>query len=311
MRQVNHGANGEIVMHSSAKPFGIFLVALVLAVAQPGLPAAAAADADLWRRIAEAPLSDFRTDGPIAAWNGWMRSIYFNPELIRALLEREWKAFVAGDEKAGPQALGHVYVWWRLAEAKEDRIRISQVGRKMAQEVRSRMPEHPAGYLWAAVFLGTETLSRGVLDALYLMPEFRRNLAAAAAIDPDYFYGTAQMLEAKLYIKLPPRPLSLGDLARGREILKKSEARLRTRYAYWHLFAAELELQRSGIAAARAILDKIATEVHPVDVTTAWVKESSLVDAERLLAAVSDGSYNKYTWDAQLFPARPWQGARR
>jgi hypothetical protein len=269
------------------------------------------ADADLRRRVAEAPLGDFRTDGSLAAWNGWMRSIYFSPELIRALLEREWKAFLAGDEAAGPQALGHVYVWWRLAEARDDRIRIARIGQKMAEEVRARLPKHPAGHLWGAVYLGTETLSRGLLDALYLIPEFRANLAAAVAIDPDYYYGTGHMLEAKLYIKLPPRPLSLGDADRGREILEKSAARQRSRYAYWHLFMAELELQRSGIAGARAILDRIAGDVKPVDVTTAWAKETSLVDAERLLTAVADGSYNKYTWDAQLFPARPWDGPGR
>lgn len=286
--------------------------AMVMAVALLSLPIAAhAADASLRRRVAEAPLSDFRTDGPLSAWQGWMRGIYFDADLIRALVEREWRACTGGDAAACPQALGHVYVWWRLVESRDERIRIARIGQKMAEEVRSRQPRHPAGHLWGAVYLGSETLSRGVLDALQLIPEFRRNLEAAVAIDPEYYYGTGHMLEAKLYIKLPPRPLSLGDAERGRAILEKTAAAQRTRYAYWHLFMAELELQRGGLEAASAVLDRMKIEVKPVDVTTAWAKETSLVDAERMLAAVADGSYNKYTWDAQLFPARPWGGAGR
>ena len=73
-----------------------------------------------------------------------------------------------------------------------------------------------------ALYAGAEALTRGVLEALQLIPENQARLERVERDHPGYFYGSPALIVGKGYIKVPPFPLSVGNIAKGIAFLRKA-----------------------------------------------------------------------------------------
>ncbi len=244
--------------------------------------------------------------GPIEYYWKYMRKAFYRPEYGRASVERLWAKYAAtGDPVPGEWAIQACYYWWRTNKAKADRIRVARIGGKMAAKYAGDFPDSPVGHTFRGLFLGAEGLSRGVLDSLQLVPEIDRRLKRGVEVDAEYMYGLAQMIQGKLLTKLPTFPMSIGDLDQALELLESVRPLAQGKFAPWYIFQAEAELLAFGQDRALQTLDRLRTEIKPYDVTTIYLYDSMLGDAQAFRQAIADGSYNKYTWDPVLAPARP------
>lgn len=263
-------------------------------------------NADLVARVRELGLERFL---PRAAPDNYIR--YLAPltqqadALARILVQRFVKAFRAtGDLVYGETALMQVFVWWRAETSPEQRLRIARLGISLADDFAAVSSTHPAGPFWRAVHLGSLALTRGILDSLRYVPEVQEGLRITIQRSPDYFHRMPSLVQAKLLMKAPPFPVSIGNLRRSVELLERTPEATRRHNALWYLFRAEAALQLDGEPACLDYLDRMAREVTPVDVATAFLLDSSLGDADAFREVLARGQYNKYTWDPLLEPLR-------
>lgn len=249
----------------------------------------------------EEPLDHLNPYGPIANYR-YLRRLW-DPRVPGQVITKLWKRF---EEDANPQygewALIFAYQWWRMTPLGNERIRVAHLSRLMSEKYRALHPDLPAGHLWHAVHTGMEALSIGILNALHFTPTYRRSLEEVTERFPDYFFGGAYTLLAKGYLKLPPFPLSIGDLNRAEEYLEKARPYQERRIAFWYLVYAELELLRKGQEAARAMVKRMEQEITPKDAFSLYSLVTSLHDASKLLEVVEKNQYDRYQWDPVLFP---------
>lgn len=235
-----------------------------------------------------------------------LRPLFFSQSAMRQVVERLISAYRQEKEaRLGEWMLYYAYIWWRTAPEASDRLKIAKAGRRLSRGFSSDHPDHVAGHLFAAVFTGVEQLTRGVLETLQMIPSYRDAMEAAVARDESYNNGLPLLLQAIMYIKLPPFPVSVGDPQKGRAYLERAGEYMRGRYALWYLYAAEADLGGQGASAAFDKLERMRREVEPVDVNTAYVYDATRTDAERLRRAVEAGRYDKYRWDPLMEPQRP------
>lgn len=254
-------------------------------------------------RIAQLPLEFFDPRRPVDKHYATTRTIMIVPAEAEALVARLWQVFLETSElKYGEWALMYTLNWWRAVDLGAPRVRTSRIGIRMAQAITQQFPSKSMGPFWTAVFVGAESISRGILDAIQNVPEFQRNLAIAEKEDPSYMYGSPILLQAKMFIKLPPFPVSIGDLDKGVDYLERARPHAERKMAFWDIFLAEAVYLKSGRDACFQILDRIAEHVKPVDGATMFVYEMTLSDAASMRAAITNGTYNKYTWDPMLSP---------
>ena len=250
------------------------------------------------------PLDAFDYAAPASRDYDRIRPLALSRAGAKKIVDRLWQAHErTGKLKYAEWALVYGYNWWRVAPLGPERIRIARIGRRIAASVETQFPEAPVGYFWGASYAGLEALSRGILDALQLIPDNLRRLEWVDARFPDYFYGGAALLLGKGYIKIPPFPLSIGNLDKGLHYLNKAADWQKGKIAMWYLFYAEAVYLKTGsVPQALAVLDRIGTDVHPVDAGARYALETALIDAASFRKALKAGNYNKYTWDPLLTP---------
>jgi hypothetical protein len=219
------------------------------------------------------------------------------------MISRLWKEYEKNrNPDHGEWALIFSYHWWRMTPLGEERKRVAHLSRLMSEKYLKNHPDLPAGYLWLAVHTGMEALSIGILNALQFIPTYRRSLEEVIRRFPDYFFGGAYTLLAKGYLKLPPFPLSIGNLDLAEEYLEKARPYQERKIAFWYLVYAELKLLREGEKGAERMIERMKTEVIPRDAFSLYSLISSLHDAEKLLDVVKKSEYDRYQWDPLLFP---------
>ena len=256
--------------------------------------------------VLKLPVKLYNPYGPVENYWKYLRPIFYDSGYGRAYIERLWRIYRRdGDPDIGEWVLQGVYLWWRAHEAQSERIKVAQIGQKMAVEFANNYPRAAPGHVMGAVFFGAEALSRGVLNAIHLVPKVDERLRATMEIDPEYMYGLAPCLLAKMYTKVPPFPMSIGDLDKAYEFLKTAEPVAKGTFAPWYLFRAEADLHRYGHEKAFETLARMKSEVKPENVATTYLLDSMLHDAEEFRRVMRDGTYNKYTWDPVLVPAQP------
>ncbi len=231
-----------------------------------------------------------------------IRSSFNTPADIERAARTAWDQFAAtSDFQYGHWGLLYTYLWWQSLPVGQPRIKTAIIGRKMADKLAAFRPDHPAGHMWGANFFGFEALSRGILNSLQMVPELLRRLDRAEQVDPTYLDGLVYLARAKLYIKLPGFPMSVGSLDKGYKYLEQARSMQESRYALWYVVLAEAEFERRGRDAALAALDGI-DNVCPYDRQTRYTYELSKYLAGKFVAAIQDGSYDRYTWDPLLEP---------
>ncbi|RMF17129.1 MAG: hypothetical protein D6761_04975 [Candidatus Dadabacteria bacterium] len=266
--------------------------------------AAAAVGERVWGSAAEPPLDRLDPFGDIENF-AVLRPYLFDAAGGKHLVSRLWEAYTrSGRREYGEWAVVYVFPWWRTMIARKDRVSVARIGQKMAQKLAADHPSHVAGYQWAAIHVGTEILSVGVIDALNQVSRMRTMLEKATAIDAGYFYGLPKLILAKAYAKLPPFPVSIGNLGRARDMLEELRPRQAHVFAIWHLFLAETMYLQGDPDGALSVLAEIEAAVTPENGATAYVLESTLGDAATLSKRIQDGTYERYLWDPLLEPAR-------
>jgi len=257
------------------------------------------------RAIATIPLEWLDPFGPPRLHYDQLRPLLKKPEDIEAIITRLLSAYRGTHkEKYLLWSLSYAFLLWQSVPRGQERVRVSLIGTRLVGELsQTSLPPHIPAF-WEAVFMGTLALSQGILNTLQYVPEFIKRLKKVEESAPSYFYGSSALLLAKMYIKLPPFPLSLGNISMGMEYLEKARPYQERTYALWYVVKAEGEYLLYGKERAYATLDQLR-EVCPVDVTTRYTYEMAIYLSERFREAIETGSYDKYLWDPLLEPITP------
>lgn len=256
--------------------------------------------------VASAPLSYLDPARPLDANYAIVRPTLFDVKMAKIAIERCWNEYNKTKEaKYAEWAALYCFNYWRLAQLGEPRIQAARIGLKLSQQHKTDYPGLVAGHFWTATFLGLESISRGILDAAHLIPEYQRHLAEAEKIDSTYFYAAPIIAQAKLFVKAPKFPVSVGNLEKGLEYLEKARPYQEHIFALWYVFKAEADYLISGDKELTfANFEQMLKKVKPIDSATQYTLEMSIQDAKGLRQAVEAGTYNKYKWDPLLTPLK-------
>lgn len=224
-------------------------------------------------------------------------------ESARQLVNDLWTSYVnTGQKKHADWCFVYWYNYWRLVTLGDSRVKAARIGVKMADKVLSDHGPTAWNLFWQACFLGLESISRGVLDAAHLLPKFKELMEKSVALDPAMYYANGYVGLAKLYLKTPTFPVSIGDPEKGWLYIKLAEPHQRGKFALWYLFAAEGFIATKNDAnSAYEILDQLS-EIKPPDVASQIILETTKIDGKSLRAEVEAGRYNKYKWDPMFTP---------
>lgn len=235
----------------------------------------------------------------------FMRPILFDYSLGRPYLDALWELYSKQRRLAdGERVLMGMFLLWRTIGDKQERIRFSRAAQKMADLIAQHHGSSPIAHVWGAIFFGLEVLAAGVLDSVHLAPQIQKRLELAIAADSTYLYGLAHLINAKMYIKAPPFPVSVGNYEKGYKHLEIARPLSEGKFAGWYIILAEGELLTKNREAAFAVLDRMAVEIKPRNAAEAYALDSIMADGNAFRAAVESGEYNKYFWDSFLLPAR-------
>lgn len=268
--------------------------ALALGASLPVLPGSARAD--LARDIRQAPLERLDPFGPAADYPR-LRPLFFDSGLGQAVVERLWRSYEAERNlKTAEWTFIYTFAWLRTLDTRERRSQVARAGRRMAEIVGNHHAGTPVGPAWSSVFVGIEAVTRGILNTLNQMPAYMQALRQASGLDSSYYYGLSHLLQAKLYTKAPPFPVSVGNPSKAWPELETIEPFCRGVWATWYLACAEAELQRHGQEAAFGWIARME-EIRPRNVHLSYDREIGLRDGREFRRVVLEGSYDKYTWD--------------
>ncbi len=280
-----------------------FLASGASAVAASALPATA--QADLLQQVEQIPLTDLNPYSTDTAIYERIVAAMLDSDAGKRIVERLWFGYTRTDDFAyGERAVILCYSWWRTYPMGPDRIRSAMAGRRMAKLLQNRAPDHPAGRFWGSLFMGAEAISRGLLNAVNLIPDSEKMMNRVLSEHPDYFYYLPATMLGKLYTKAPGFPISVGNLSKAIDYLEAVREKQADYLAVWYLFMAEALHLDGRTEQALALLDDIPIRCKPIDVGTQYTYETTLADAESFRQAIKSGTYNKLTWDPLLEPAR-------
>ncbi|RMF18758.1 MAG: hypothetical protein D6761_01845 [Candidatus Dadabacteria bacterium] len=287
------------------------LIVVVLLVC-PALPANAQPT------FARTPASEFErriaTIGGVDALNPMapdparyrvLKRLIEKPDDALAAVDRLWLEYRATHRPVyADWALQYGLLWWQSLPDGADRAEAAALLQKLAAQLSREQPDHPAGPFWFAMFYGLEGLARGVLNALHMLPTFKDLLDRASTVSRDYFFGAIQTIQAKMYIKLPPFPVSYGDIDKGLALLEAGRLQQESVISLWHITRAEALYLKEGPEAALVALEGIQ-KICPRDLLTAYNYEVGMFLAERFREAIANHTYNRYTWDPLLASVQP------
>ncbi len=276
------------------------LLASGAAAAQAVLPSRARSS------VADLPVDSFDPMRPLDHLYEQIRPALFDQQFAQAVVERMWRQFKStGDPRYAEWAMMYTYNLWRMVPLGQPRARTARIGLRMAGEFKNARPNSVVGPFWSAIYIGLDALSRGILETVQNLPEFQRLLDFAEEIDPNYIYGMVLTAQAKMLIKVPPFPISVGNIDKGMEYLERAKPLQEGVFALWYLFLAEARYLQEGPESWFATLDLMKADVKPVDGASAFVLETSLIDGAALRKAIETNTYNKYKWDPLLTPIVP------
>jgi len=246
--------------------------------------------------VAAAQIPHPREFNPFASakhYEAVTKPFYGDRNIMKRVADWQIKSYQETPEaQAGEAACITLYNYWRLIEPPQERARIAQAGARFARQVARDFPRAPGGLIWVGSFEGLVMLTRGILDNLKMIPSIETPLNQAVELDPTHYFHLARLSLAKLYMKAPPFPMSIGRMETARKLLDASE-KVRTAFPIWALFEAEWQLQVNGKDAALAALDLIE-EVDPPLEGAAHTAEIAKFDAALFRQAIAGGNYDKY-----------------
>ena len=156
-----------------------------------------------------------------------------------------------------------------------------EVGKRSAEEAIKINPDGEKGYFWYAVNLGKAGQLKGVLNALFMLPEFQKNLDKAYTLDPAdpwvlIAYGA-------LYYNLPW--IVGGSNFKALHYLKKALA-VAPNFTVAMVVMGKVYIQEDKYDMARQILEKVIQCKNPA-ARADWFMYD-LPTARKLLHSISE-----------------------
>ncbi len=229
-----------------------------------------------------------------------IRHLFQEPADVYELVKIIWERFDrSGDIRYGEWALSYSFMWWQTLPPGGQRIKAAQVGRILAEHYMRADDKGVVGPFWWTMFKGSEALARGVVDSLHMLREFIPMLDQVEERDPSYLYGAVHMVRAKLLAKLPPFPMSYGNVKKAAQMIERCREYNGDRVGLYYITRAEIELQLAGEQRALQTLDELQT-LCPSNLFLGFNYEMGLFLADKFRQALAADKYDKYTWDPLL-----------
>ncbi len=168
-------------------------------------------------------------------------------------------------------------------------------------------PEEPIGWGMKSIFMGAYSLSIGTLNALQFALQGKQLMEKAYLLSNPHTItrAFASGILGRMYFKLPPFPVSFGDVNKSEVYLKEAVA-IDPNNIYFNIFLAELLSYTGRIDEALHIIDGL-----PSLKVTRWYhlisKKWTLRTLKTIRAAIESGMkgvYSKYNYDFLLDPER-------
>ncbi len=194
----------------------------------------------------------------------------------------------------------YVYILWDISPKAKKKL-YSTIGIKYADETIKKFPKSPDGWVRKGIFIGTYAITVGVLNVLKYAPEMIKNLQKAYQLNKRYYYAMPCQVLGRVYFKLPPFPLSYGDINKAARYLYEA-LKIAPSFAHIYVYLAELEAERGNKKLALKFLDKIA-QIHPKTWYEVLIKKWTLRVLHREKEYILHG-WNKYDYDFLTDPLR-------
>lgn len=174
-----------------------------------------------------------------------------DPRMVNRYLEH-FRALVTANPKnaeARIRVSEFTFYQWRLERDRNRRLSIVKNGLQFARETTELFPNLGAAWYWRGSMMAMLGLTQGILNSLQLVPEVKSSLDKAIQLDPNYRDGLAQANLGRVYTVLPGFPVSIGDRARGKELLLDGIKKYPDS-SYYPLYLADAEWAEGNLEAA-------------------------------------------------------------
>ena len=149
-----------------------------------------------------------------------------------------------------------------IADKGQRRLYYEQ-GRQYAQTILQEYPQRVEGHYWLGMHLaGLADVNR--LQGRRLLPQILEELERSAAIDPGYDQAGAYRVLGRIYYEAPGRPLSVGDVNKSLDLLKKATT-LAPANSTNHLYLAETLMKLGQQDQAKQELQKVLAASQNAD----------------------------------------------
>jgi tetratricopeptide (TPR) repeat protein len=161
----------------------------------------------------------------------------------------------------------------------EEKLDAYEQGRQAARRAAEIAPRNGRAHFWYATNAGRWGQTKGVLRSLFLLPEVKRGMETALALDPRF--PPAYVLAGTVYYEVPG--LFGGDLEKS-ERLFRTGLELDGRFTGLRVGLARTLIKRGRVPEARRELQAVLAEKAPSNAADWTLKDAP--EARRLLAAL-------------------------
>lgn len=163
-----------------------------------------------------------------------------------------------------------------LTKKRKEKIEFYKKGMETAKILKQLNPSNPDGYVWYAANLGRIGQTKGVLNSLGMVPEFKKNVKKALELDPNHPVALDAM--GCLYYELPS--FAGGSLKKSELYLKKA-VQVLPNFTRAMVDLAKTLKRMGKKQEAISILEKVINCENPVDPGSYYLED--LPTAKKLL----------------------------
>jgi len=197
--------------------------------------------------------------------------------------------------------LDYIYLLWEISP-KNKIIELLKIGNITAKQMCSYYPNHPHCPFAKALMLSLVGLERGPLNILQEVPKVFRLYKESAKRDSKWFYSFSIKNIGRLYFKLPPFPVSSGNIDLSKRYLSIAYKN-NPDHPDIYIFLADLMYLTGKKEKAISYINKLYS-LKP----KTWLEKIILIWTKRTIPVIlhkyKTDTYDKYKWDYLLDPTR-------
>jgi tetratricopeptide (TPR) repeat protein len=231
--------------------------------------------------IGAEPAADFDTALDDAAY------LFFNRHLDESYLDSAFSLLLTLHEQE-PTSAQALYLWSRIhiqlgdnARTRGEKMDLFRRARAIADTLRTVAPTDALGHTWWGVAHGRIGQTQGVLNSLFMVPDFKRAFGRALELDPDQ--TTAHDALGVLYYELPS--VAGGDLRKA-EAHFQAGIKIDPDYALLYLDLAKVYIRQKRWQQARDQLNALLAIEAPTYPGDFYLDDRP--EAEALLREIQD-----------------------